>query len=136
MNLETLTAYCAAKPGATSSFPFTEELLVFKVCGKVFALTNVNQAPPAINLKCDPEWAHVLRETHAAVQPGWHMNKRHWNTVTVDGSIDEAEIHAMIDHSYALVVKGLKRADREQLDKLTRFLKVHHEGLEIPVQDR
>jgi predicted DNA-binding protein (MmcQ/YjbR family) len=122
MNLESFRAYCAAKPGTTASFPFDEEILVFKVFGKIFALTNVNQAPPAFNLKCDPEWAHVLREAHAAVQPGWHMNKRHWNTVTVDGSIGEAELHAMIDHSYALVVKGLKRADREQLERLARLL--------------
>jgi predicted DNA-binding protein (MmcQ/YjbR family) len=122
MNLASFRAYCAAKPGTTASFPFDEEILVFKVFGKIFALTNVNQAPLAINLKCDPEWAHVLREAHAAVQPGWHMNKRHWNTVTVDGSMAEAELHAMIDHSYALVVKGLKRADREQLEQLARRL--------------
>lgn len=122
MNLESFSAYCAAKPGATSSFPFDEEILVYKVYGKMFALTNVNQRPLAINLKCDPEWSHVLREACPAVQPGWHMNKQHWNTVTVDGSLPDAEIERMIDHSYELVVKGLKKADREQLERLARLL--------------
>jgi predicted DNA-binding protein (MmcQ/YjbR family) len=122
MNLDTFKAYCAAKPGVTSSFPFDQETLVFKVCGKMFALTNVKEPVLSFNLKCDPEWAHVLRETYPAVKPGWHMNKQHWNTVTVDGSIPEAELLQLIDHSYDLVVKGLKKADREQLERLARLL--------------
>lgn len=121
MTHDSFAAYCAAKPGTTSSFPFGPETLVFKVCGKMYALTNIQQQPLGFNLKCDPGWSHVLRETYAAVQPGWHMNKQHWNTVTADGSIPEAELLAMIDHSYDLVVKGLKKADREQLAKWTRL---------------
>jgi predicted DNA-binding protein (MmcQ/YjbR family) len=122
MNLETLTAYCAAKPGATSSFPFNEEALVFKVCGKMFALTNVKGTPLTITLKCEPERSHALREAYEAVKPGYHMNKEHWNTVTVDGSVPEEAVLSMIDHSYGLIVKSLKRADREQLEQLTRLL--------------
>lgn len=122
MTLETFTAYCAAKPGATSGFPFNEEALVFKVCGKMFALTNVVETPLTLTLKCDPEWSHVLREAHAAVKPGYHMSKQHWNTITVDGSIPEDMLFSMVDHSYGLIVKGLRRADREQLEKLTRLL--------------
>ncbi|MNS53819.1 hypothetical protein D3C72_865880 [compost metagenome] len=121
MTHDSFHAYCAAKPGTTSSFPFSEGILVFKVCGKMFALAWLNQEPMGVNLKCDPEWSHVLRETYDAVKPGYHMNKQHWNTVTVDGSIPEAELFAMIDHSYDLVVKGLKKADREQLAKWTRL---------------
>ena len=87
----------------------------------IFALTNVGQRPLAVNLKCDPERAHGLREAYPAVQPGWHMNKRHWNTVTVDGSLPEGLFEAMVDHSYELVVKGLRRDDREKLERLGRM---------------
>jgi predicted DNA-binding protein (MmcQ/YjbR family) len=120
MTFDDLQSLCASMPGATASFPFGEEILVFKVGGKMFALMNVSNRPPAVNLKCDPEWSFVLRETYKAVQPGWHMNKQHWNTVTLDGTVEDAAIAHMVDHSYGLVVKGLKKADRALIEKLAR----------------
>lgn len=115
--LDELRDYCGSLPGATEDFPFDDVTLVFKVRGKIFALMATDEHPdrPSINLKCEPTLAEMLRETYAAVAPGYHMNKRHWNTVTVDGSIPEPEIFEMIDHSYAQVVKGLPKRDREGL---------------------
>jgi predicted DNA-binding protein (MmcQ/YjbR family) len=115
--LNDLREYCASKPGAVEDFPFDEVTLVVKVRGKIFALMGTDQDPdtPSINLKCEPALAEVLRDTYPAVVPGYHMNKRHWNTVTVDGSIPEPEIHEMIDHSYEQVVKSLPKKDREGL---------------------
>ena len=118
INLEKLREYCAQKPGTTESFPFDNETLVFKVMGKMYALTNITWPELAVNLKCDPDWAMILRDHYTAVQPGYHMNKRHWNTVTIDGSIPEEEVWEMVDHSYNLVVKGLKAADRQKLRKM------------------
>ncbi len=83
--------------------------------GKMFALTSIEARPLSINLKCDPERAIELREEYEAVQPGYHMSKKHWNTVVCDGTIPDTELREMIDHSYNLVVKGLKRADRDRL---------------------
>ena len=99
----------------TEDFPFGEETLVIKVAGKAFVLADITRDPPAVNLKCDPERALELRAQYDSVRPGYHMNKKHWNTVEVDGSIAEEEILAMIDHSYECVVAGLTRADRERL---------------------
>lgn len=115
--LDDLREYCSSKPGAVEDFPFDEVTLVVKVRGKIFALMATDQNPdtPNINLKCEPALAEMLRETYPAVVPGYHMNKRHWNTVTVDGSIPEPEIHEMIDHSYEQVVKSLPRKEREAL---------------------
>jgi predicted DNA-binding protein (MmcQ/YjbR family) len=115
--LDDLREYCNSKPGAVEDFPFDEVTLVVKVRGKIFALMGTDQDPdtPSINLKCEPALAEMLRETYPAVVPGYHMNKRHWNTVTVDGSIPEPEIHEMIDHSYEQVVKSLPKKDREGL---------------------
>jgi predicted DNA-binding protein (MmcQ/YjbR family) len=118
IDLNSLRAYCNGKPGAVEDFPFDETTLVIKIMGKIFALMSLEVAPdeaPGINLKCDPGLAEILRNTYPAVQPGYHMNKRHWNTVTVDGSIPDEEIYEMIDNSYDLVVRGLKKADREKL---------------------
>lgn len=115
MNVESLRDYCLSRKGATEGFPFGEEVLVFKVMGRMFALLDLVGLPTSINLKCDPERAVELRERYEAVQPGYHMNKRMWNTVYCDGTIPDAEIREMIDHSYALVVAGLKKADREAL---------------------
>ena len=115
ITLETLRTYCGNKPGTVETFPFDDETLVFKVLGKMFALTNIKAAELSVNLKCDPDWAMILREHYPAVQPGYHMNKRHWNTVIIDGSIAEDEVWEMIDHSYHLVVNGLKKADRQKL---------------------
>jgi len=118
VNLETIRAYCLKKPGKiTEGFPFGEDVLVFKLNGKIFLLVLVDEQPLALNLKCDPEQAIEWREQYEAVQPGYHMNKKHWNTVTLDGSIPRQEVLRMIDHSYEQVVKGLKKSDREKLLK-------------------
>lgn len=113
-----LRAYCGSKTGAEETFPFDDNALVFKVMGKMFALMPIN-APdnrPSVSLKCDPTLAQILRQTYAAVEPGYHLSKKHWNTVTVDGSIPDDEIYEMIDNSYDLVVKNLKKTDRERLN--------------------
>ena len=115
--LEPLRAYLLAKAGTTEEQPFGPEALVFKVLGKMFALVAWQATPLSISLKCDPHLAEMLRTTYAAVQPGYHLNKRHWNTLILDGSIPPEEITEMIDASYKLVVKGLKKADRERLQQ-------------------
>ena len=109
-----LRAYCLSQPSAVEDFPFGDDVAVFKVIGKVFALLPVG-GTPQISLKCDPNLAMMLRETYPTVTPGYHLNKKHWNTVDVDGSIPDDEIKEMIEHSYAQVVKGLSKAEREQL---------------------
>lgn len=115
MNIELIRAHCIAKSGVTESFPFDTVTLVFKVGAKVFALLDTESRPTTINLKCDPERAVELRERFEAVQPGYHMNKTHWNTVTIDGSVRWQEVQEWIDHSYELVKKGLSKAVREGL---------------------
>lgn len=110
-----IQAHCLSKPGTTEDMPFGEETLVFRVMGKMFALLDIVGVPTTVNLKCDPERAIELRERYDAVQPGYHQNKKHWNTVTLDGSVPDGEIRAMVDHSYDLVAKGLTRAQREEL---------------------
>lgn len=116
MKFETLKAYLAAKPGATEDLPFGPEAVVFKVQGKMFALVAWDRDPMWITLKCNPLVAEELRELWPAVRPGYYMNKKHWNTVTLDGSIPEKEVLAMIDDSYRLVVAGLTRAQRRELE--------------------
>ncbi|MCX6150050.1 MAG: MmcQ/YjbR family DNA-binding protein [Ignavibacteriales bacterium] len=118
MNIESFRKYCLKKMGVTEEFPFDENTLVFKVMGKIFALTDLVDLPFTINLKCDPEKAIELRERYEAVQPGYHMNKKHWNTVTIDNLISEKELLEMIDHSYDLVVSGLKKSEKEKLNKM------------------
>ena len=110
MNIETIRDYCIAKPGVTESFPFGGDALVFKVGGKMFALLATESQPTTINLKCDPERAVQLREEHPAVAPGYHMNKTHWNTITINGSVRTTELQEWIDHSYELVRKSLPKA--------------------------
>lgn len=117
MNREDLYAYCASKKAAEKTFPFDHEILVFKVMNKMFALSNINETVPRVNLKCDPDWSLLLREHYAAIEPGWHMNKKHWNTVVLDGTVPDEEIKELIDHSYNLVVKGLRKVDKEKLAK-------------------
>lgn len=107
-----LRSYCLGKPAATEDFPFDETTLVFRVKGKIFALTDTEALPLTVNLKCDPDRAVELRERHPEVRPGYHMNKTHWNTVELDGGLTDDEVRAMIDHSYDLVVRGLPRRDR------------------------
>ena len=105
--------------GATEDFPFDEDTLVFKVMGKMFALVGLEKwemGNPAINLKCDPEEARVLRDIFKAVIPGYHMNKEHWNTVILNNSIAGEEIERMIDVSYGLVIRNLKKSDRLALE--------------------
>lgn len=115
MNLETLYTYLSRKKGAVEEFPFGPQALVFKVMGKMFALVAVDALPPRVTLKCDPEQAVLWREAYEAVHPGYHMNKKHWNTVFLDGSIPAEDLIAMTDMSYDLVVRGLKKADRARL---------------------
>lgn len=115
MNTETLREYCMAKPGVTESFPFDQVTVVFKVGNKIFALLDTESRPTTLNLKCDPERAVELREQFTAVQPGYHMNKTHWNTITIDGSLRRQDVQEWIDHSYELVRKGLSKAIRDQL---------------------
>ena len=105
MNFDSLCKYILDKPGANEDFPFGPSAMVFKVRNKMFALIALKETPLRINLKCDPELARHLRGRYDAVQPGYHMNKKHWNTVTIDGSIPDAEIITMIDDSYDLVTK-------------------------------
>jgi len=115
MNIEKIREYCLSKKGVTEEFPFDEETLVFKVMGKIFLIAPMERIPLQINLKCDPDKAIELREEYETVQPGYHLNKKHWNTVTINGSIPPAEILKWIDISYDLVVKGLKKSERENL---------------------
>lgn len=117
MNIETFQAYCLAKAGVTEEFPFGEETMVYKVMGKIFALTSLDTTPFSINLKCDPEKALLLREEYDCVRPGYHMNKKHWNTIIVDGSVKSGVITEWIDHSYELVVLSLPKKIREELIK-------------------
>ncbi|MFA5819639.1 MAG: MmcQ/YjbR family DNA-binding protein [Bacteroidales bacterium] len=102
MDIETLREYCISKKGVTESFPFGDDTLVFKAGGKIFALINLN-GDLSINLKCDPLLAIELRERYSSVTPGYHMNKKHWNTVLLDGSVPDKEVFSWIDHSYELV---------------------------------
>jgi predicted DNA-binding protein (MmcQ/YjbR family) len=115
MNIEAFREYCLRKPGATEGAPFGPDNIVFKVAGKMFALAALDEVPPAVNLKCDPDLALELRDRYEQVCPGYHMNKKHWNTVVLDGVIPSAEIRKMIDDSYNLVVQSLPKARREKL---------------------
>ena len=101
--------------GATEETPFGPEVLVYKVKGKMFSLIAWQDQPLRINLKCEPNKSLALRDMFESIIPGYHMNKKHWNTIILDGEVPVAEVCALIDHSYDLVVKGLKKADREAL---------------------
>ena len=103
MERERLRELCAAYRGADETYPFGEGNAVYKVGGKMFALVPLDADPPRISLKCDPEWSEVLRNAYDAVRPGYHLNKRHWNTIVLDGTIAEDEVAELIAHSYGLV---------------------------------
>lgn len=115
MDLHDIVRYCESKQGVTKDFPFDLDTLTLKVGGKMFLLADVNSDPPRINLKCDPLLAEELRKQYPSILPGYHMNKTHWNTVIVDGSIQDDTIFWLIDHSYDLVFRGLPRKEREEL---------------------
>lgn len=115
MTLDSFRDYCLAKPGTTEELPFGPDVLVFKVKGKMYATLSLDDIPPRVNLKCDPEEAVALRDRYEAVVPGYHMNKKHWNTVILNGSVPLAVLRDMIEQSYTLVVAKLKKADREAL---------------------
>ena len=117
MNIEIFRDYCLAKPGVTEGFPFDETTLVFKVMEKMFALTDL-EGDLSVNLKCDPEKVVGLREEYPAIKPGFHMNKKHWNTIEIDGSVPDSMIFQLTDHSYELVVDSLTKIKKEQLKKL------------------
>jgi predicted DNA-binding protein (MmcQ/YjbR family) len=115
MDLETIRKYCLEKKSATESFPFGESTLVFKVRGKVFLLMGLDNVPLQFNVKCDPEKAEELREEYGSVLPGYHMNKKHWNTVILNGQLPAKKIREMIDDSYELVARSLPLAERKKL---------------------
>ncbi len=115
MNAEDIREYCLAKRATTESTPFDDVTLIFKVAGKIFALIPLDETKLSINLKCDPELAISLREKYPSVQPGYHMSKKHWNTVFIDGSIDKNKILGWIDDSYKLVVQGLTKKQKKEL---------------------
>ena len=115
MNIEELREYCISKPHVEEAFPFDEETLVFKVGGKMFLLVDINGSPVHFNVKCDPERAIELREQYTFIIPGFHMNKKHWNTVTCEKGASKKLLKELIDHSYELVIQSLPKKDREKL---------------------
>jgi predicted DNA-binding protein (MmcQ/YjbR family) len=116
MHIEQLRAYCLQKKGVTEGFPFDEETLVFKVVGKIFALTGVSASPCKVNLKMDKAFVEEWRERYEAIQPGYHMNKAMWNTIQIENSnVPKKEIEWLIDHSYDEVVKKLTKKDKASL---------------------
>ncbi|HEY2182505.1 MAG TPA: MmcQ/YjbR family DNA-binding protein [Solirubrobacteraceae bacterium] len=110
-----LRQLCLSLPGSDETFPFGPETSVFKVADKIFAISQLAARPLRVSLKCEPALAEQLRDTHPAVRPGYHLNKRHWNTVTIDGSLPEQTIRDMLEDSYDLVVSALPNARRRAL---------------------
>ncbi len=117
MNIETLREHCISKQGVTEGFPFNETTLVFKVAGKMFCLTSL-EGDFSVNLKNKPEKNIELREKYNAVKPGYHMNKEHWNTIEIDGTISDEMIFQFIDDSYNLIVKSLPKKKQEELNEI------------------
>ncbi len=121
MNLETYYEYCLSKKGVTEHFPFDEDTLVFKVGGKMFALSSLSQwekGQPSVNLKCDPERAEELRAEYEDIQPGFHMSKTHWNTISINASVSDALVKELIDDSYELVFKSLTKKLQSEIQEL------------------
>ena len=108
-------AACTARPGTVEDYPFGDEVAVFKVAGRMFALVPLGEVPGSVSLKCDPDLAVSLRARYTGVRPGYHLSKRHWNTVTLDGSVPDEEVLELIEHSYDLVVARLTKTQRDQL---------------------
>jgi len=115
MDMEELRTLLLAFPGVTEEQPFGPEVVVYKVLGKMFALVDYDSVPPTMNLKCDPDRALDLRDTHEAIRPGYHMNKRHWNTLDLDGRLRGSLVEELVRHSYELVVASLPGKLRETL---------------------
>ncbi len=118
MNVETTAEYCLSKKGVKEDFPFDEVTMTMKVMGKIFAFIPLDSEVFTIALKCDPERAIELRETHEEITEGFHLNKKHWNGVNCEGTLSDKLIKELIDHSYELVVKGLKKSEKELLSAL------------------
>ncbi len=117
MNLDDLRNHCLRKKAVTEELPFGPDTLVFKVAGKMFALTGLDEADLRVNLKCDPERSVQLRERHEEIKPGWHMNKKHWNTVYIeDGTLSDELVYELIDHSYELVKGSLTKKVKAAFD--------------------
>ncbi|AUZ81201.1 MmcQ/YjbR family DNA-binding protein [Aeromonas caviae] len=119
MTLVQLREFLLSQPGATEDTPFGPEILVYRIAGKMFALVDWQAEPLSINLKCEPELALLLREIHPEVKPGWHMNKQHWNTVTLSEGLSDDLWQGWVVHSYERVVAGLPRAKRPQAPRAT-----------------
>lgn len=117
-SIEALTDYCLAKPGSFFSYPFGEGTRVFKVIDRVYGFMGEDNDPLTFTLKCDPEDAQALRAQYPAIQPGYHTNKEHWNTLTMDGSLPDALVHELIDHSYNLIVAKFSAAKQKKLRAL------------------
>ena len=115
MNRDSLLRYLDDRPGSVEDYPFGDDVAVFKVGGRVFALCALSGQPGSVSLKCDPTLAEALRERYPAVTPGYHLNKRHWNTIELDGSVPGDELAELVDHSWELVVAKLPRREREAL---------------------
>jgi predicted DNA-binding protein (MmcQ/YjbR family) len=115
MDIEQFREYALSKPATSENFPFDEFTLCLRVAGKIFAITGLDSEIFTINLKCDPDYAEELREQFQEIKPGWHMNKKHWNTVDCTGVLDDVLIKKLVDHSYEQVVKNLKKSEREAL---------------------
>jgi predicted DNA-binding protein (MmcQ/YjbR family) len=120
MTRDEVLELCAGMPGAVEDYPFGEGVVVFKVGERMFALVGLDDSPGSVNLKCDPETALELRARHSTVRPGYHMNKRHWNSVDFGTSIEHGEFEWMIEHSYELVVRALPAAKRAEIASLDR----------------
>ena len=115
MNRDSLLSYLIDRPGSVEDYPFGDDVAVFKVGGRVFALCALTGQPGSISLKCDPTLAGALRDRYPAVRPGYHLNKRHWNTIDLDGSVPGDELADLVDHSWELVVARLPRRNRDAL---------------------
>ncbi|WP_323847221.1 MmcQ/YjbR family DNA-binding protein [Microbulbifer magnicolonia] len=116
MDRKTVREHLLARPEAIEDFPFGPEVAVFRVRGKMFALLGHREGVDSVNLKCDPDEAQALRDIFPGVIPGYHMDKKHWNTVLLDGTVPDYEIERMMDRSYGLIVKGLRKVEREALE--------------------
>jgi predicted DNA-binding protein (MmcQ/YjbR family) len=115
MTAAALRRLCLSQPGASEEFPFNPQNSVFKVAGKIFAITPLGERPLRVSLKCEPELAEQLRAAYPAIRPGYHLNKRHWNTVTIDGSVPDSVVRDMVEDSYDLIVAALSKAKQREL---------------------